>query len=220
MKLINKKWTTIIEAIVVMLIIVMWVVWMYELLWNSQQLSLATKNRIEATQIAREWVEAVVNIRDTNWFLYSADYKNCWNTMNYDSACIWSDWNLANDPDWSSINTDILWWSYKIYKNTDNRWELSSTTTWLYSSETYRNEHIVSLDSNWFYTQSWVIDNLKPTYTREIIISYSDTDWNTISSDDEIMNITSLVQWASSESKKIHKVEIKNTITNWKNKKQ
>jgi len=218
---INKKWTTIIEAIVVMVIIVLWVVWMYQLLWNSQALSIATKNRIIATQIAREWVEAVTNIRDTNWFLYSADYKNCWNVLNYQEDCIWDDWS-SSDPDLDATTYDIKEWkSFKVYKNSDDRWILSETTSWwTYDQQSYKDDHKVYLDSNNFYTQDWTTDNLLPVYTREIKINYKDTngDW-TKDSEDEIMEIISLVQWSSWDSTKLHKVEIKTYLSNWKNKK-
>ena len=55
---------------------------------SSQKFSNATGNRIEAIQIARDGLEAMTNIRDTNWILYGADPENCWNTMNYSGSCV------------------------------------------------------------------------------------------------------------------------------------
>jgi len=49
-----KKATSVIEAMIIMLIVVNGVVGMYSLYNRSQKLSIATKNRIEAIQMARE----------------------------------------------------------------------------------------------------------------------------------------------------------------------
>ena len=63
---------------------------------SSQKLAGSTGNKIEAIQIARDGLEAMMNIRDTNWLLFSADRKNCWNVRNYNVNCI-GDTTLAND---------------------------------------------------------------------------------------------------------------------------
>ena len=55
---------------------------------SSQKLANSTEQRIEAIQIARDGIEAFINIRDTNWVLFAADYENCWNALNYDDTCI------------------------------------------------------------------------------------------------------------------------------------
>ncbi len=84
----NKNWTTIVEAMVVMLIVVIWIIWMYNIYSKSQNLSNTTQNRLIAIDIAREWIEAMTNIRDTNWMLFASNTDNCWNVLNYDSNCI------------------------------------------------------------------------------------------------------------------------------------
>ncbi len=84
----SLKATSVIEAMIVLLIVVTGVTGVYTLLNSSQKLAISTGNRIEAIQIARDGIEAFTNIRDTNWIRYSADYKNCWNVMNYNPSCI------------------------------------------------------------------------------------------------------------------------------------
>jgi len=79
----TKKATSIVEVMVIMLILVTWIVWMYKVYSESENLSTSTKNKITAIQIAREWIEAMKNIRDTNWILFSTNTENCWNTLNY-----------------------------------------------------------------------------------------------------------------------------------------
>lgn len=192
----SKKATSIVEVMVIMLIIVIWTVWMFTIFSKWQALSNTTSNRIQAIQIAREWLEAMINIRDTNYLLYSANYKDCWNTLNYDNTCV----------AWTPVS--IIDWSYKIYQNTDSKWYLWSYATWLYSDSIYRDNFKVWIDSNWLYTQSGWTDT-KPLFTREIKVTYPQADE---------MKLTSLVQWSDSSKNWILKVELSTTITNFKDK--
>jgi len=196
----TKKATSIIEAMVILFIVTSWVVWMFLVFWKSQKLSESTSNKIQAIQIAREWIEAVKNIRDTNWILFSSDVSNCWNIDNYNNTCVWN----------NSTTNDISAWSYKIYQNSsDNKWYLSkkNTSETEYKKSDYRNEMKVWLDSNWFFTQTGTMTEIKPIFTREIKISYLSTSK---------MQIISLVQWKDLASDIPHKVEFKSILTNWK----
>ena len=84
------KATSILEAMIVLLIIVTWIIGLYNIFNESLKLSETTKNRIEAIEIAREWIEAMKNIRDTNWLMFGWDTKNCFNTFNYNPQCVWN----------------------------------------------------------------------------------------------------------------------------------
>jgi hypothetical protein len=201
----TKKATSIVEAMIVMLVITTWVTWMYNIYNKSSDLSVWTTNKIQAIQIATQWIEWFTNIRDTNWLLFSSDYKNCWNTLNYNTSCIW-----VNDGTHDIDNTK----SYKIYREADNRWMLSNTgtiTSSEYANPSYRDFFKVWLE-NWIYTQTWVTDNLKPLFTREIKVQYLGY-WD---SSDPKMKVTSLVQWVDSSSTVPHKVEIDQILSNWK----
>lgn len=208
----NKHATSIIEAIVAMTIISIWVTWMYNIYISSTRLEESISNKMNAVAIAREWIEAITNMRDTNWIILWSDVNNCWNTLNYNTLCIMNnttDYDIPND------------WHFKIYKNTNNRWTLSGSTTVSasgYLDSTYRDNFIVWIDSDWFYTQTWTVDNLIPLYTREIITKYiEDTNWDAlIDSNDEKMEVKSLVQWMDGSSKQPHKIELKTILSNWK----
>jgi len=118
---ISEKASSLIEVMIAMLIITVWIIWLYTINDSAQKLSSGVKNRIQAVSIAREWLEATTNIRDTNFKIYPWDTKNCWNIQNYVATCLW---------DTSSTNR-IQTWSYIIYQNTDNRWYLEKQTqTW------------------------------------------------------------------------------------------
>jgi hypothetical protein len=69
------------------------------------------KSRIIAINIAREGVEAVRSIRDTNWLRFSDSRRDCWNHMPGTSNC-----------DGSS---PILPGTYIVYKHTDESWRLA-----------------------------------------------------------------------------------------------
>ncbi|QFR39048.1 hypothetical protein A9Q91_02325 [Candidatus Gracilibacteria bacterium 28_42_T64] len=203
----SKKATSIVEAMVITLILVTGITGMYKIYIESIRLSDSTVNKIQAIQIAREGIEAMTNIRDTNWILFSSDYKNCWNTLNYESTCI-GDTSTTND----------ISGNYIIYQNNNDRWYLSGAINGSYSVATYRDAYRIYLDGNGFYTQSGGTD-LVPLFTREIKINYLDTDGGAATSNDEKMEIISLVQWRDRSSTNIHKVELKTILSNWKNKK-
>lgn len=208
MKSKNKKATSIVESVVVIFIITSWILWMFKVYISAIRLSQSTSNRIAAIQIAREWIEAMESIRWTNWILYSSDNKNCWNTLNYNPSCVWN----------TGIAFDITHnESFVLKAEWNNRWVLSWATSWAsnYISPTYKNDFRVKKDSSWFYTQSWWID-FNPIFTREILVSYIDTNGWILNSNDEKMLITSLVQWSDSSSKKVHRVKLETLLSNWK----
>ncbi len=84
----EKTATSIVEAMIVLLIVVTGTVGIFQILNASQHLADSTQRRIEAIQIARDGIEAMTNIRDTNWQLFAADRRNCWNSENYNQNCI------------------------------------------------------------------------------------------------------------------------------------
>jgi hypothetical protein len=206
----TKSWTTIIEAMIAMFIVIVWIIWVFTIYTKSQKLATSTENRIKAISIAREWIEAMQNIRDTNWILFWADPQNCWNVQDYNIWCLWD--NLGNNK--------ITPWDYKIYKDIDNRWKLISgnvASSLDYSSWAYRTDYEVKLDPNWLYTQSWWTW-LIPIFTRKINISYpedtnSDLAFNRL---DEKMLVKSIVSWADNSKIWFYTVNLENLLTNWK----
>lgn len=204
----SKKATSIVEALIIMLIIVMWIVGMYNIFSRSKSLSISTWNRVKAIQIAREGLEAMTNIRNTNILLFSSDLKNCWNVLNYNINCIWD-----NNPTYDIIHNG----SFKVYKDADNRWKLGNISVWWdYTNSLYRNAFRVNIDSDWLYTQSGGTA-FAPLFTREIKISYEDTDGDANpTSNDEKMNVSSIVRWADSSSKVPYEVRLDLLLSNWK----
>lgn len=201
----SKIGTSIVESMVVMLIVVTGVIWMYNIFTKSQRVSDSSSNRVQAIAIAREWIEALTNIRDTNWLIYSANNTNCWNTFNYNWWCIITD-------------VDIPAGSYRLYKNTtNNRWMIDAVSvTWTggYKNNAYKNAFEIRNDSKGFYTQqTGTGTSFSPLFTREIKISYpSDAGTPT-----QKMNIESIVRWwDSARANGFYEINLQTTLTNWK----
>ena len=221
----TKIATSIAEAIVVLTIIVLWLTWVYNIYTKSMDLTIAVENKIQAIQIAREWIEAVTNIRDTNWLIFSSDPKNCWKTFNYDDWCVWEDdpLSLARQDIVTNLNTSS---NFKVYKNADDRWVLERepiAAAWAYSNEQYRNFYRVNKDSDWLYTQDWW-NPFSPIYTRKIQITYINqnsnnpdtwtpfynSSWETF----EWLLVKSIVNWSSDWN--ISEIELQTILTNHK----
>lgn len=186
--------SSIIEALIVLLIVTMGIVGVFSILRSSLQLSESTSNRIEAIQIARDGLEAMTSIRDTNWLLFAADYENCWDTLNYDSRCF-------TDPANSAFITPG---SYTLSKNpSTNQFELTPQSTYgSFPDTNYR----VARDSLWFYTQSGGT-NILPIYTRDIQVSYPAAD---------TMQIIASIRWKDSVTSEPRKLDVPLSLTNWK----
>lgn len=209
----NKLALSITEAMVVLLVVTLWLVWAYSVLTRSFKVTTNLSNKITAIQIAREGIEALQNIRDTNWLLFPLNKKHCWITENYKDSCF-------VDEDWSKsyeyqIKDDM---SYKIYKNESWRWFLESNdnefTKW-YLDQNYRDFYQVNMDENWLYTQSWGTSFL-PTFTREIITNYENwipDDSNTL---DWWIKVTSIVRWMDNSTTFPNEVILETIMTNYK----
>lgn len=222
----SLKATSIVESIVVLLIVVTGIVWVFWLLKSSQELANSTANRIEAIQIARDWLEAFTSIRDTNWILYWADAKNCWNTFNYDSSCIWDHSSSVWYPNSTYINhTWVV--GFTLYRNVNNQFEIRkrNSNNENFSDPDYRNRFWIRKDTNGFYTQQgwslYTANGSEPLYTREIRINYLAAD-NTLGGSTVTyvkypkMQVTAIVQWREPNSPEPKRLEMTTMLTNWK----
>lgn len=215
---INKKATSIVEAMIVLLIVMMAITWSFNMFSKAIQVTDSSGFKLEAISIAKEWIEAMVNIRDTNWKVLPWDYRNCWNTLNYNISCHNSNSVTHDIPN----NTSFIVWKDPV----DYRWKLQSVASGNYWSWSYRTDFAVWYDTDWFHTQNaWLIDAsnpLNPAFTREIKVVYLD-DWETwwlVNSNHQKMQVTSLVQWKDQASENIKKVELVTILTNWRNTKK
>ncbi len=197
--------STMIELMAVLAIMGMGIAWLLETIWSGIYFAKDTENNIKAINLAREWIEWVINIRDTNWLRFSGDRVNCWRTKDYNGWCI-------ND---SSFVWLIASGSYTIFTR-NGAWVLSGATqidptaNW----NGYANMYMVGLDSGGFFTQTGVTttqwcSNQTQTgcltvFAREISLTVIGTG---------TMNVKSIIRW---QERRPMSVILDTTLTNWK----
>lgn len=186
----------LIEIIAMLTILGIAIVAMFSTVTGGIFFAKDSENRIKAINLAREWLEGVTDMRNTNWLRFSSDQANCWKVKDYNATCIGNTY--------SDSFTDG---SY-ILLNKNGAWYLTGSTVttgsglWVgndgyYTASGSMNDPLCTLD---FRT------NCRSVFTREIRIS----SWNTGS-----MTVTSIVDW---REKSAQNVTLTTTLTNWKSK--
>ena len=94
----------------------------YQVVNSGRVLATTTENRIEAISIAREGIEIVQNIRDTNWIKFSSDYLGCFDTLNYDTSCI------GSRETGSTLTPSRIGTGSYVLNRTGNLWQMTSVT--------------------------------------------------------------------------------------------
>lgn len=209
----DKTGSTMIELIVMMAMMALWISSMLGVIGSWVDFAKNTEDNIKAINLAREWIEWITNLRDTNWLRFSSDKKNCWKTLNYDGSCIGN----------NSFSNVILSGSYALY-STNWAWLLSgaqvfSTFDWNTDWSSYKNLYKTWLDTNGYFSQTGSIptitcssvrqSNCLTIFTREIQISTPSA------SDTGNVSVSSIVRWWW---KWHHEVRLDTTLTNWKSK--
>ncbi len=210
--------STLMEVIAVLGIVSLGVISAYSIIGSWRKLSAHTENTIKAINIARDGMEGLIVIRNTNWVKFSSDRTNCWNTLNSNVNCIGNPF-----PSAAQIGTG----SYIIY-NEAGIWTLSgivadtlapedSKTNWT----GYRSKYKVFIDGEGYASQTgtyateckWATSTgCISRFARELYINYTGTG---------IMNISSIVKWYDQAftGSAVYKQVILNTeLTNWKSK--
>lgn len=77
----NKKGETLIEVIAALTSLVLAGLAAMTIVLSAMGSTAISKEYLMAQNFAREGVEGVVNIRDTNWLLYPNDKQNCWDLV-------------------------------------------------------------------------------------------------------------------------------------------
>lgn len=197
--------STMIELMAVLAIMGMGIAGLLETIGSWIYFAKDTENNIKAINLAREWIEWVINIRDTNWLRFSGDRINCWRTKDYNGGCI-------NDGSFVWL---INSWSFTIYTK-NGAWMLSGATQINFASSwnTYKDMYKVWLDTEGFFTQTGVATNQtcsNQTQTGCLSIFARELSLNVTSSG--VMNISSIVRW---REKRDRSVIIDSVLTNWK----
>ena len=99
----RKRWFTLVEVLFVCSIFAIMVVWIILAINRSYVFMNNTRLQVRATNFAREWVEMMFNLRDTNWRKYS------WKKDEY---------RLVRDVRWWSLLLEP--WLYNLIESTND----------------------------------------------------------------------------------------------------
>lgn len=107
----NQRGETLAETLIALSILAIGITMASSSIINTLRNMTTAKNRIIAVNIAREGMEAMHNIRDTNWLLYSDLRRECWN----------------NDPSVTPCDgqNPLPPGIYVVYRAQDNHWKLA-----------------------------------------------------------------------------------------------
>lgn len=75
----QKKGSAMMEVMVSFFILTLGLTGSLSVIVAAGRANQSHKNRLIATNLAQEALEAVRNMRDTNWLSYSSDLRECWN---------------------------------------------------------------------------------------------------------------------------------------------
>lgn len=146
----NKKWESLIEIMIAIVILTIVLISMSKILWNSKITADSSEKRIEAVALAKEWLEIFRYYRKENYMKYSDKKRICWNFLQdnpwdlvaasrYNST----DW-LINSDDKDCEENDQVWkeWSANFILNDnslylplqnlsdENYWRFFLSTKW------------------------------------------------------------------------------------------
>lgn len=178
----NKKGETILETIIAMVILAVGVTTAGTIIGYSIRNMNGSKNRIIAVNVAREGIEAVRNIRDTNWLKYNSNRRGCWNHMPNIDPTVGCDGNTPIQPGryliYKQKNTERwIMAEYEIRDHEAGNTNIPPATTtgldYYYNTDTNRtyrkiNEkwediatlHLMDIDATWLDTdEDHIYDN-------------------------------------------------------------
>ncbi len=137
----KKRGFTLAEVLIVCSIFAVMVIWIIFAINRAFLFMNNTRISVRASNFAREWVEMVYNIRDSNWRQQSWEKdKYRFNVWKRDSKGVLSGWNNYES-----------WWIYLIKEELTNGWDY-----YIYADYLTGNDDIYTLE--WFFSgedNSW-----------------------------------------------------------------
>lgn len=203
----NKKWLSIIEVMVGIFIFSLGISAIFMVITSTLSVNTYNKNYIVAWNLAREQVELIRNIRDTNYKKYQKwnTLKPIDSTMDYNEVFTWSVdmWFLKLENDFGSEEIIANTWSIV--------WDFKSALQ--DSADTSEDLYQLCLDTQnryWYCGGGYTI---KTPFYRYIEIKpledWSGVAWNYV---DSAFKVRSKVYW---NQKWVHDTEIDTILTDW-----
>lgn len=219
---INKKALSIIEVMVAIFIFTLWISSIYMVLSSTVGINKYNQDFIIASNLAREDIELVRNIRDTNykefqkWNMLEPEWDLSW-TKDYNKVFTWSNstnWLYKIETDFNNNKIKFYTWTYLSETNFE-----SALKDW---SNNWEDKYRLCLnnDNNYIYCkkENWVDDKAdiksKTIFYKYIEIKPLETKlswWDIINN---AFKIRSKVFWYNRW--KINSTEIPTILTDWK----
>jgi len=224
----KNKWFTLVETIIVCTLFAFMVLWIILGINKAYAFINSTKLLVRATNFAREWVEMVYNIRDTNWRKYSwikDEHRNDIWTWNLKFYLTWWIYVLKEkiweDGESSFIYADPLTWNTDIYEiewffndnYEDIRQKSKITFTWNYSFYSWWTMATWSLEEllKWNWTEFYRILRVYWIYCK----NSSNTDNQTCSNNSDPKEMRFCVKVFYDDVKWQHSTELCSIMTNF-----
>lgn len=192
----KQRGESIIESLIAIMIIMTSLVGIMVLFSGNIKANQSTKNRIIAINLAREGIEAVRFIRDSNWLIYSNNRRVCWNFNPTTS-------HLVCNSETNGMNDSPLNGNYNAILDPNNfKWSLKSDSDG------------IDLDDNQLYLKDGFYQHdstgsaVFTPFMRQIQISYLDA--GTTQETNNRIKVVSLVQWDNNQ-----KIELEAILTDF-----
>jgi len=198
----NKSAFSMIEILVWIFIFSMWIVSVYSIIVTTLNLNDYNKNYIIASYLAREQIELVRNIRDSNYKKIQIYNQIKPNTN--DHSIVFEEWKYYK------IENDFYWVSdfpIIVSKITDF-WEGES----MLNSKMQNYKLCLSSDNIYTFDCSW--DFIKTPFYKYIKIEKVEhSDWTNVVEIDNAFKVTSKIIWYM---KWYHEFEVDSIFTDYK----
>jgi len=207
MQNLNKSWMSIIEVIVAIFLFTIWLSSIYLVISSSINLNEYGKNQIIASNLAREWLELVKNLRDSNYTnLHNWNSINPNLTTDYDNPS-----NLIQTWIYYKVELDydvvFPWFSTKFEKiNNFKEWKEFITN----SMKDY--ELCIDLNKKYTYNCAWNMRSKFFRYIKFEDLQYKDYHWNIIIVKDAYKVISKVIWY----KKGYHEINLTTILANHK----
>lgn len=205
MKKTNKSWMSIIEVIIAIFIFTMGLSSIYLVIASSINLNEYWKNQIIASNLAREWLELIKNLRDSNY----SNLHN-WNTINP---------NLTGDFDLER-NMIQTWTYYKVELDYETIFpdfsvileKIDDFKEWKTYINNKMKDYELCLDMNKKYTYKceWNTRSKFFRYIKFEDLKYKDELWNEIVIKDSYKVISKVIWY----KKWYHEIDLTTILAN------
>ncbi len=217
----NKRGDSLLEVLMAVFILALGSGVATNLIVNSTQSNIFSRNNLLALNLAVEGIEAVRNIRDNNWLKFSYDKENCWNMRPEQPAG--SDCkevtNLMAEGNYT-IDLNPLNMGWTLTQNTTNPLKIQTGVTVSNNDRNYLLNYIsmdgspnrdLMVSANTIASiVSPVTDNGSSLFYRMVSIDYM----GAITPDGaESMLVKCLVQWK--EGSLARRIQISSILTNY-----